>query len=219
LWLDYLMSSLPTLVWCSMLSILLLYFIEMYYRSQLRQPPRLRPVFVALNIVFYAIYACAAVLTWKPSGAASSDLRRAVYFALACAHFLLSVGLLRYGLGLVCRLKQHARSSASALPDAPADPAHRVITLATLLPATELIRTCNDLEYSLGGLPFNLHSGFSSVLFLAGAKLVLEWVPSAAIFCILRPGRQPPSMAISPCCEAQWVDPLLPPYHERCLLR
>jgi len=63
----------------------------------------------------------------------------------------------------------------------------------------------NDMEYSLGGMPFNLQSGMAAVLFLAIAKLGLEWVPTVAILCIFRPCHD--CIAPEP---IGGVDPLLP---------
>jgi len=77
------------------------------------------------------------------------------------------------------------------------------ILLLGIVPVTELVRTVNDFEYSLGFLPFNLNSGFSSLVFLALAKLFLEWLPSVCILLVFRPMRR--SMDAD-----DLIDPLMP---------
>eukprot|EP00449_Zooxanthella_nutricula_P059355 CAMPEP_0198562990 /NCGR_PEP_ID=MMETSP1462-20131121/98030_1 /TAXON_ID=1333877 /ORGANISM="Brandtodinium nutriculum, Strain RCC3387" /LENGTH=198 /DNA_ID=CAMNT_0044293929 /DNA_START=18 /DNA_END=611 /DNA_ORIENTATION=+ len=105
-WLDYLSSSLPTLLWSSMLSVLLLYIIEIYHKSQLQRAPLLRPTFAFLNGIFYLLYSTFAGLTLHLSGPTYKDFRRMVYFLLAGAHAGIALGILRYGLGLAWRLRQ-----------------------------------------------------------------------------------------------------------------
>merc|ERR1719357_978800 len=100
------MSSLPTLLWSSMLSVLLLFIIEVYHKSQLRRAPLLRPTFAFINAIFYLLYGTIAALTLHLSGPTYKDFRRCVYFVLACFHVFITVGLLRYGLGLSWRLRQ-----------------------------------------------------------------------------------------------------------------
>lgn len=215
-WFDYLISSFPTLVWSSMLSVLLLYFVEAYLVTQLRQNPLLRPTFVFLNAIAYLLYVTIAVMTLRPAGPSTyhyAVFRHFVYFLLGTIHIMLAMGLARYGFGLAAQLWWRRKVSPSpTLQTSAGSLIWRIAMLSTLLPLTELARTFNDLEYSLGMMPYNLQSGLGSVLFLATAKLALEWVPSAAILYTFRPGQ---SISLdtmcSPANSACWLDPLLTP--------
>jgi len=74
-------------------------------------------------------------------------------------------------------------------------------------------------------MPFNLGSGVCSVLFIAVAKLALEWIPSIAVLYAFRPERlttldcmntniaplSPEPQRYTQGYSRSWVDPLLPP--------
>mmetsp|Transcript_97834 Transcript_97834/g.314928 ORF Transcript_97834/g.314928 Transcript_97834/m.314928 type:complete len:210 (-) Transcript_97834:86-715(-) len=195
-----------------MLSVLLLYFIEVYNRTQLRRVPLLRPTFAFINAIFYLLYVTIATLTLHlcggPGGPTYTDFRRFVYFLLGCGHIGLVFGLLFYGLGLSCQLQRRNSASKGAL----GPPTRKVLVLVVLLSFTESVRTYNDLEYSLGGLPYNLGSGLCSVLFLAFVKLLLEWVPSMTILWAFRPIAQTSGVSSATLGGGHFlVDPLVPP--------
>ncbi|CAE8642769.1 unnamed protein product [Polarella glacialis] len=209
-WFDYFISSFPTMVWSSMLSVLLLYVVEIYYRSQLRQRPKLlRPTIAAFNAAAYLIYGAIAVQTLRVAG--YSEFRLSVYCLLGCTHVLLVLGLARYGFGLLWQLRQRTQKCATGGGSSSSEVVlWRLSIVFGLLPVTELARTINDFEYSLGGLPFNLGTGVSALLFLAAAKLMLEWVPSVAILYAFRPDQRSLQLTASSQSDS-FVDPLLPP--------
>lgn len=184
-YIDYFSSSLPTLVWISMLSVLLLYIIEIYHRSRLRRAPLLRSTFVFLNAIFYILYGTIAIVTMrlqrlKPT---CNDFRRFAYFLLAIAHLLVATGLLWYGWALTLQLRRRTELSCA---QAAVAPSQRISILIGLIPVVELVRVHNDFEYSTGGWLFTLDSGIFFV-FVEFARLILEWVPSAAILLAFRP--------------------------------
>ncbi|CAK9064936.1 Uncharacterized protein SCF082_LOCUS33351 [Durusdinium trenchii] len=194
---DYIISSFPTLVWCSMLSVLLLHILELHLawrRSSSRAC--LRPWFFLGNLLAYVLYAACVAVTLPRRYAA---FRHGAYFLLGCTHVLLVSGLLYFGYAV--KKKVHQLEGSDLLS--------RRMWLLALVPLTELVRTVNDFEYSLGFLPFNLDSGLSSFLFLALAKLFLEWLPSACILIVFQPSQR---RHASPGARAEdLVNPLLPP--------
>lgn len=197
---DYIISSLPTMVWSSMLSVLLLYVAEVYQRSQLRRAwPLLRPAVAMFNVVAYLLYVIITIRTMRETRYA--DFRCSVYLLLGCSHVLLVLGLARYGCGLAWQLRQRTENSQAVvdLQESSTFVLGRVSVLVALLPCTELVRTVNDFQYSLGGMPFNLHSGWPDLLFLACAKLVLEWVPSVAILWAFAPRHRRSSGQLAAC--------------------
>ncbi|CAK9113891.1 unnamed protein product [Durusdinium trenchii] len=197
---DYIISSFPTLVWCSMLSVLLLHILELHlaWRRSSSRACRacLRPWFFLGNLLAYVLYAACVAVTLPRRYAA---FRHGAYFLLGCTHVLLVSGLLYFGYAV--KKKVHQLEGSDLLS--------RRMWLLALVPLTELVRTVNDFEYSLGFLPFNLDSGLSSFLFLALAKLFLEWLPSACILIVFQPSQR---RHASPGARAEdLVNPLLPP--------
>lgn len=192
---DYVISSFPTLVWCSMLSVLLLHLIEMHLTS--RRLPAIwtcwRPFIALGNLLAYALYATCAAATFPRRFA---EFRHSVYFLLGCTHVLLLSGLIYFAYRVRRQIRElHGIESV-----------RRRIWLLGIVPVTELVRTVNDFEYSLGFLPFNLNSGFSSLVFLALAKLFLEWLPSVCILLVFRPLRTSHSSDL----RDDLIDPLMP---------
>eukprot|EP00435_Cladocopium_sp_Y103_P072452 s32_g40.t1 len=192
---DYVISSFPTLVWCSMLSVLLLHLIEMHLTS--RRLPAIwtcwRPFIALGNLLAYALYAACAAATFPRRYA---EFRHSVYFLLGCTHVLLLSGLVYFAYRVRRQIRElHGIESV-----------RRRIWLLGIVPATEFVRTVNDFQYSLGFLPFNLNSGFSSLVFLALAKLFLEWLPSVCILLVFRPLKTSHSSDL----RDDLIDPLMP---------
>eukprot|EP00929_Paragymnodinium_shiwhaense_P018824 TRINITY_DN13035_c0_g1_i3.p1 TRINITY_DN13035_c0_g1~~TRINITY_DN13035_c0_g1_i3.p1 ORF type:complete len:261 (+),score=33.86 TRINITY_DN13035_c0_g1_i3:88-870(+) len=103
LWLDYLLSSLPTFVWCSMLSVLLLFFTEVDYRACMRWSPLLRPTLQFLNFVCYLCYGAVAFITFE---FAAYHMFRQVTYALLCViQGALGITLACRGFLLIRRLR------------------------------------------------------------------------------------------------------------------
>jgi len=216
---DFLFSSLPTMIWISTLSVLLLFVVEIYYRTMVRRIDNLWMTVVFINAAAYLLYVAVAFLTLKL--ATYKEFRLYIYFLLCCLHVSVAVALLNYGLRLALLLKRRPASAFAALSAERSKQklkqtqAHnvgpslslirRIALIASLLPVTEMIRAFNDFSYSTGMLPFNLSPDVSSVFYLAVVKLFTEWVPSMVLLYAFRPeSRQedrPSSSAL--------IDPLL----------
>jgi len=203
-WFDYLLSSLPTLVWCSMLSILLLYMVEIYHRSHLRHVPLLRPTFFFANVLAYLLYGTIAGLTLQLSAPTYAVFRRFAYYLLGTVQVTLSVGLASYGPVLAWQLRRRRRSMLPPTASS-SQLIVRITLLAIIIPVTEICRTYNDFEYSAG----NSISYLRCVKLIATAKLLLQWLPSVAILFAFRPSAGGgASESGETLCG---MDPLLPP--------
>jgi len=204
-WFDYLLSSLPTLVWCSMLSILLLYMVEIYYLSKWRHMPLLRPTFLFVNAVAYLLYGTIAGLTLQLSAPTYIVFRRFAYYLLGIFQAALSAGLVSYGLILAWQLRRRRRSTSLPTASSP-QLVVRITTLAIIIPVTEICRTLNDFEYSVG----NDISYLRWLAQIAAAKLLLQWLPSVAILFAFRPSACAPESVETPF----GMDPFLSPSSE-----
>eukprot|EP00929_Paragymnodinium_shiwhaense_P018825 TRINITY_DN13035_c0_g1_i4.p1 TRINITY_DN13035_c0_g1~~TRINITY_DN13035_c0_g1_i4.p1 ORF type:complete len:358 (+),score=49.17 TRINITY_DN13035_c0_g1_i4:88-1161(+) len=225
LWLDYLLSSLPTFVWCSMLSVLLLFFTEVDYRACMRWSPLLRPTLQFLNFVCYLCYGAVAFITFE---FAAYHMFRQVTYALLCViQGALGITLACRGFLLIRRLRN--RRATALLEAGGGQPSliPAICVLSTLIPFTELTRCVFDFLYVAHLDAHALLPKVKSkekVYIIAAEKILLEWLPSVALLYSFRPKRQrfpldksvgPYSIAAhetvspSPCRGGGIIDPLL----------
>lgn len=190
-WFDYLVVSFPTLIWTSMLSLLLLYIVETYHRARMRRVTLLRPTTVFVNALVYLLYSTLAVITW---GLQAWDFfRRLAYLLLGSLQLLISFLFAWYGWSLTQQLRERMQSKSPLLPTARSRTIIRRLNhVLAILSFSELVRGASDLCYMQGSFGFTLKDGSGSLIALAIAKLCLEWAPSVALLVALQPWPRDP---------------------------
>lgn len=188
---DTMVLSFPSMVWESMLSVLLVFVVEIHFRTRMRSPDLLRPAVLSLNVIMYGTYLTlyAATLWLK----LYSLFAYAVYVLAGTWHLLLSIPLSWYGCQLWRTLRQReSRETISPFLSAGSSNGliNRVIVIATILPMLEVVRGVYDLEYAHGASPVTFTGKFRRLVFIAFMRLTLEWVPSAVLLYAFRPRRQ-----------------------------
>jgi len=203
LWFDYLSSSFPTLVYCSMLSVLLLFFSEIHYRSKMQHVPLLRPTFLFLNFVALLLYGTVAFLTFQFG--AYKLFRRCTYSLLGTIQGALAFALACRGHSLARKLRARQdgllSDGSAGQGQSSAQLIRSIQVVCTLLPVTELVRCGLDISYveaesfwkcglhASGGIVGE--TGMGKTCFVVLAKLFIEWLPSVVLLLTFRPRQSP----------------------------
>lgn len=188
-WLDWLLSSIPTLVWVSMLSVLLLFLIETYNRSQMRRSHTLRPFIACANSVAYFLYWTVALVTLLLG--TYNVFRRLTYLFLGFLQLSLAIALACYGSLLLWALHGSSRPGGGkqtlwAQSNRAGALIWKASVLTVVMPLAELVRAINDLCYMQGENAASLRPLRGDVA-LELARLILEWIPSAILLWTFRP--------------------------------
>lgn len=185
-WFDHLAQGIPTLLWISTLSLLLLFLMEVYYVSQLQSMPLLRPTFAFLNLVLYVMYGAISCVTLQDR--AYQAYKDYAFFLLGCVHILISLPLIWYGRGLTRQFRSRTLVHPALGPTQSVcmHLVDRISFVCRMTSAAELFRGVNDLSYSFDLLP-NVLASVDLETWMALVKLGAEWAPSAILLYSFRP--------------------------------
>lgn len=200
---DYLASSLPTMLWESMLTVLIFVLVEAYFLSQLKNNRIrfLRTTITFLNVVGYLLYAAVAFLTFRL--ASFKEFGHYIFFFLGCIHISTGWSLIYYGVRLLYQIRPG--SQASDYHKHLAALVSRLTWVLICVPFTECWRGIANFRYA-----FNLVSeeDRTSAAQLGFMKFLTEWVPCMVVVYAFRPHDKTQPVEKP---KQGFVDPLLSP--------
>eukprot|EP00397_Hematodinium_sp_SG-2012_P032101 GEMP01034146.1.p1 GENE.GEMP01034146.1~~GEMP01034146.1.p1 ORF type:complete len:328 (+),score=48.37 GEMP01034146.1:171-1154(+) len=148
-WFDYVVLTLPSLVFMTAFSVVLFFFIHIYFASRFRQQPMLRPVCIFVNVLCYAVYVTICVLTYLLQSWAK--FRPYAYFFIGVVHVLEASCTLFFGSLMIMVLHDRA-AEASSLSSGGRLPGNLVLRTALVtfaLSFTPLVFGVHEVLYGL----------------------------------------------------------------------
>ena len=178
---DFLMCV-PTLLFLSTYSVVILFWAQVYYASVLVSFPLLKPVVVFINIAAYVVFSVIACLTLLLM--AYAEFRQYLYFLLGILFLLCATYFFYFGVKVSAQLldrnKQLSRKSLII---------RRVVILTCTVPFVLFLKGIYCSAVGLGFVSLSAPWNLSRLTWDSSNFFVSEFIPSLLMLCVFWPGR------------------------------
>lgn len=182
LWVREILMALPSLIFITSYSVVILFWAQVYYAAIMVSFPLLRPLFIFANIAAYGLFTVIALITLHMS--AWQEVSQYMYLLLGTLYILSSIGLFIFGVRVAGHLSERRASSRSGI-------IRRVVLLTATCPLILLLRGCYSLSVGSGLISTSWPRVISRVAWDAGLYLISELLPSLLFIFMFWPSSEP----------------------------